>query len=185
MVLIAAIGVGLALVMSFLSDTHSLLAIDGGEEWRQWEGIFALLLALMASTLGLALTWIGRLRRPFRLFSQSPGAIACLLASVVIVAVAYHLAVNYTMARLPADWRTIIWRMGYWSVLLGHPPTAIGLLILCVWNLLVISGSWKAEPTWLDRVCRMLGVCWIVWAVIESIVITGFQFMHFYRTYGF
>ena len=56
MVLIAAIGVGVALVTSFLSDTHSLPPVDREWGWRQLEGVYASVLVLMALTLGLTLT---------------------------------------------------------------------------------------------------------------------------------
>jgi hypothetical protein len=179
MVLIAAVGVGVALIMSFLSDTRSLPSVDRVWGWSQLEWIYASVLMLMALTLGLALTWIGRLHRPVRLFSQSPGAIACLLASVVIVAVAYHLAVNYATERVAADMQNVFWRIGYWNAIIGDPPAAIGLLILAVWNLLVNSGNWRPEPTWIDRSCRVLGVCWICWAVINGIIMSSIKFFIF------
>jgi len=183
MVLITSIGVGVALIMSFLSDTRALPGEDRLLGWSQFEWLFASVLMLMALTLGLALTWIGRLRRPVRLFSQTPGAIACLLASVVIVSVAYHLAVNYATERVAADFQNVFWRIGYWNAIIGDPPAAIGLLILAVWNLLVMSGSWRPEPTWIDRSCRVLGVCWIGWAVINGILMSIIQFILLYIMY--
>ncbi len=95
MALIAAIAVGIVLVTSFLTDTHSLNGADREWGWAQLEGVYASVLMLMALTVGLALSWVGRLRWPLPLLSQSPGVIACLLASVVLIAVGYHLATNY------------------------------------------------------------------------------------------
>jgi hypothetical protein len=63
--------------------------------WNQLEAIFAACLVMITCTLGAALGWLGRLRRPLRLASQTAGAIACLTASVIIIAAAYHLGVNY------------------------------------------------------------------------------------------
>jgi hypothetical protein len=58
-------------------------------------------------------------------------------------------------------------------------------LILSVWNLLIVSGRWQAERTWMDRWGRVLGVCWIGWAVINTIVLPATALMQYFRIYGF
>ena len=103
----------------------------------------------------------------------------------MIVAVAYHLAVNYATEQVAPDFQNIFWRIGYWSAIIGHPPTAIGFLILGVWNLVVLSGHWRAEPTWIDRCGRALGLCWIGLAVFNGIVIPGISFIILYSMHGF
>ena len=105
------------------------------------EGIYASVLMLMALTVGMAISWVGRLRRPLRLVSQSPGAIACLLASIVLIAVTYHLAVNYATENIARDRQNVFWRINYWRAIIGPTPTAIGLLILSGWNLVAIGGA--------------------------------------------
>jgi hypothetical protein len=184
MVLVAAIAAGIVLVTQFLSDTHSLPSVERVWGWDQLEELYASLLMLVALTLGLAVTWIGRLRRPVRPFSQTPGAVACLLASLVIIAVALHLAANYATESSSVNRQSVFWRIQYWRAIIGHPPTAIGLLILAVWNLLLMSGRWAAEPTWIDRTSRALGLCWIVWAVINDVVIPALSLIIFWWIYG-
>jgi hypothetical protein len=183
--LIASTAVGIALVTGFLADTHSLPGVDREWGWEQLEGLYASVLVLMALTVGLALSWIGRLRRPLRLASQSPGAIACLVASTVLIAVAYHLAVNYATEQVAMDRQSVFWRIGYWRAIIGLAPTAIGVLILSGWNLVAVGGCWTPEPTWIDRSGRVLGLCWIGWAVIDGVIIPGIYFVIFYRMYGF
>lgn len=39
---------------------------------------------------------------------------------------------------------------------------AIGHAIVAAWSILAISGRWKAEPTWTDRLGRVLGATWII-----------------------
>lgn len=148
------------------------------------EGVYASVLMLMALTVVLAPSWVGRLRRPFPLISQSPGVIACLLASVVLIAVGYHLATNYASERVAWAWQNGHWRMKYWQAIIVPTPTAIGLLILSTWNLVAIGGRWKPEPTWIDRTGRTLGLCWIGWAVIGGVVIPAVYFVIFYRIYA-
>jgi len=45
--------------------------------------------------------------------------------------------------------------------------------------------EWRPESTWIDRCCRVLGLCWIGWAVIGGIVIPEFYFIMLLRMYGF
>jgi hypothetical protein len=40
--------------------------------------------------------------------------------------------------------------------------TEVGPVIAACWLLLALVGRWRAEPTWVDRLGRCLGVCWIV-----------------------
>jgi hypothetical protein len=53
-------------------------------------------------------------------------------------------------------------------------------LILCAWDLLVLCGRWKAEQTWIDRWGRLLGVCWVSWAVMNTIVLPGIALMQYW-----
>jgi hypothetical protein len=171
-VLTTAVGVGIAPARSFLSDTHSLPPVDREWGWRQVEFILAAGLVLMAVTPGLTLIWIiNSAHMRVRLLSLRPGAIACLLASVMMIAFGYHLFVQYATA--PATWAgpSGFRRIEFWRALLGDPPTSIGLLILSVWNLLVFRARWAAEPTWIDSSGRVVGLCWIAWAVLNGIII--------------
>jgi hypothetical protein len=174
MILIAAVAVGTALVRRFLADTHALPGVDRVSGWQQLEGIFAAELMLMVLTLALALAWGRRLRRAPELGSLSTGAVSCLLASAVLAAVVYHLAVNYATERVARDWQNVFWRIGYWSSVVENPPLAIGLLTLCIWNFLILSGNWTAEPTWLDRGSRAVSICWISCAVVNGVIIPAF-----------
>ncbi|MDB5352456.1 MAG: hypothetical protein JWN86_3703 [Planctomycetota bacterium] len=40
------------------------------------------------------------------------------------------------------------------------PP--IGLAVALAWTLLFLSGGWRAEPSWIDRLGRGLGAMWIL-----------------------
>ena len=127
---------------------------------------------LMPLTLSLALSWIThRLHWPLRRISLSPGAIACLLASLVLVNLTYSLAVRCTTEWLSSTRQGVfLGSIEFWQAVIHAPPTSIGLLILGVWNLLVITGRWRPETTWLDRCGRLAGLCWIGWAVFNGII---------------
>ncbi len=186
MVLIAAIAFGIALARSFLCATHSLPGVDRAWGWKQLEGIDALLLMLMPLTLSLALSWIThRLHWPLRRIALSPGAIACLLASLVLVNLTYSLAVRCTTEWISSTRQGVfLGSIEFWQAVSHAPPTSIGLLILGVWNLLVISGRWRPETTWLGRCGRVVGICWIGWAVFNSIIVPAVCLMILCGMYG-
>ena len=36
-----------------------------------------------------------------------------------------------------------------------------GFAVACVWIVLWLSGVWRAEPSWIDRTGRVLGIYWV------------------------
>jgi hypothetical protein len=179
MFLIAETAIAIVLVTTFLSDMQTVPR-SRDWFWGLWAPFVGSLLVLIAFTLGFSVCWIGRLRQPFRVFSQSPGAVACLLALAVLLTAAYHLGVNYATQTVRRDMQFVLWRLEYWCGVISVPPVAIGFLIVSVWNLLILSGRWKAEPTWIDRYGRLLGVCWIGWAAIYTIVLPVVAFVEYF-----
>jgi hypothetical protein len=47
----------------------------------------------------------------------------------------------------------------------------VGPVIAACWLLLAVVGRWRAEPTWVDRLGRCLGVCWIVVSLASAIAV--------------
>ena len=41
----------------------------------------------------------------------------------------------------------------------------IGSAVAVSWLILWLGGGWRAEPSWIDRLGRLLGVFWIVFGV--------------------
>jgi hypothetical protein len=50
-------------------------------------------------------------------------------------------------------------------------PLYLGLAVLASWLTLRAGGWWRAEPSWIDRLGRALGVLWIAEAVIWAALI--------------
>jgi hypothetical protein len=48
--------------------------------------------------------------------------------------------------------------------------------VVVAWVILLLSGRWRSEPSWIDRLGRALGVFWIVWAVLEGVRPAWFPF---------
>jgi hypothetical protein len=44
-----------------------------------------------------------------------------------------------------------------------------GCTVAAIWLLLVLSGRWRPERSWIDRLGRLLGVVWIAVAIAVSV----------------
>lgn len=52
---------------------------------------------------------------------------------------------------------SLVW---VWNVLYTHQVIA-GYAVASVWLMLLLGGRWRPEPSWLDRMGRALGLCFI------------------------
>jgi hypothetical protein len=59
--------------------------------------------------------------------------------------------------------------LGCWDVAMAAFAAPCGYSVGAVWLLLVLSGRWRAERSWIDRLGRLLGVVWIAAAVAAAI----------------
>lgn len=44
-----------------------------------------------------------------------------------------------------------------------------GFTVAVVWLLLALSGRWRPEKSWIDRLGRLLGVVWIAYTIAVSV----------------
>ncbi|WP_165249344.1 hypothetical protein [Paludisphaera soli] len=91
-------------------------------------------------------------RPPRRRLGVQPGMVAACgtilaLAAVVGAAVACNLAPTGAFTKELATW-----------VLAA--PGAVGVAILASWMTLILGRRWRAEPTWIDRLGRVLATAW-------------------------
>lgn len=90
-------------------------------------------------------------RASFPRLSRQPGAVACFVATLTIsILAAWVVSVHFFK---PARY---------------HRPFSLWLYSLYVsfaviggWSSLALSGRWRAEPSWVDRVGRFMGIIWI------------------------
>jgi hypothetical protein len=110
-----------------------------------------LLIPAMAALLLLRMLGPGpRLRR----LAREPGAAACLTAMAVSIV---------SLLVLKAKVAFLVWMGGkfrdfppyYNAFLLG----TLGYAIAAVWLVMLLGGTWEAEPDWIDRSGRVLGAC--------------------------
>ncbi len=156
MVLVVATAVGLAMFRPYLAamgptfrnTVSSLRTIE--TTYGAW--------SFVAAWWMIALLFL-QYRRPHpsrgRL-ARRPGHAACCVAVVALVVGTIHEIVDLA-CRDPAGmpfsfhqlWITVSVRVG---------PAVAG-----AWLLLALSGRWRSDPGWIDRLGRLLGCCWIGW----------------------
>jgi hypothetical protein len=49
-------------------------------------------------------------------------------------------------------------------------PAVVSIAIAIAWSALMLSGSWRPEPSWLDRFGRALGIIWFGLFVFSSVM---------------
>lgn len=120
--------------------------------------------------------FICRLLRPsprLRDLTRQPGAVALAISALHPasemalhgVAHGFRVAWDWSLSRpvqansgLADTWRT------RW----GGSQHELGPMIAACWFLLVLSGRWRVEPSWIDRAGRCVGVYWILIHLVQT-----------------
>jgi hypothetical protein len=117
-----------------------------------------------------------RLRQPrpsIRRLAREPGATACMVGSATLVIVGGWIATTMAMGcimEFSAFMAFGSYRGGRGRGGTLHYPSGmafvsygdrIGFAVAGAWLALVLSGRWRSEPTWIDRVGRTLGWLWL------------------------
>jgi hypothetical protein len=95
-------------------------------------------------------------------FWRQPGWIAC--SSVSIAMGALVLDRSLWVARFAfraGKFRLMYANVYVWDFVLQLDSRAM-LIVAAAWGVLVLSGRWRAEPSWIDRLGRLIGLGWIV-----------------------
>jgi hypothetical protein len=56
------------------------------------------------------------------------------------------------------------------SILLGGLATSVSIAIAASWVTLVVVGRWRPEPSWDDRIGRLLAVAWLILGPLDPLV---------------
>jgi hypothetical protein len=174
MILIAATALGLGLdlwmrrmpVFSLVPPTTRLSSLYYAlAPWLSTAGCVALLWSLAVVPM--------RLRKPRptrrRLWRQ-PGVTACAAAGLATLLS----VVSSIPDRLGPQSLREHWESWYDVAHAASASTVTGPAIAIAWTVLALSGAWRAEASWIDRLGRGLGVTWfllyVVGIVLNSIV---------------
>jgi hypothetical protein len=93
-------------------------------------------------------------RPPLRVVALQPGMVA-------LWAVIFHVALHIVFLTASGGYGPDLW-----------PEMALGCSVLPIaWGVMKLTGRWRPEPTWIDRLGRVLGVCWWSAICIETIML--------------
>jgi hypothetical protein len=154
MILVAATAVGLALTRAYFGEYFQARPIRE-HQWLRWAIVAGSLqsiyyLPILASW-SVALVVL-RLRPPrprLRRLAWRPGWVAtCAAATALTIGWLMVTIQHYTGHRG--------WHLVESSV---HP---VGVAVTAAWVNLAACGRWRPEAEWIDRLGRVVGVCWIV-----------------------
>jgi hypothetical protein len=153
MVLVAMAGAGIFSVQDVSLDDSLLTTIRDGL-------VSPLLGCGLAWTLSVLLLRLRHPRPPRRHLARQPGAVAC--ATAVLVAVAGALALllvmverHYTRGAYVALTNAMVPRF------LEAMAPYMGVGVLVAWLVLAMNSMWRPEPSWIDRLGRVMGAFWI------------------------
>ena len=166
MILVASVAAGMGWIHGNL-DPHSFTALWYFYRGRSFASAVkqAMLFVwpmLLAPTLATLVLRVRPPRPPGRRLARQPGLVAgC--AATLAVAVVFLPAVVALAAGVPAYNDHTGYPLGYWGyVTMGVAiPEAVGMAVSAAWMTLALGGSWRAERSWVDRLGRALGLCWI------------------------
>lgn len=181
--LVAATAVGVALFRPYQRVMtpvrwSPLLGAPGFTGWINGLWSCLVLASPFAAVWTLAIL-ILRLRHPCPRWSRllrQPGLVACLAAALVL---AYRLLGFATLwvrvhgqsylaiwfvrlrssqyVRMQWPWHNLLFDIDHFLNTMGM----MGLAVACGWMLLLASGRWRPERSWIDRAGRVLGWFWI------------------------
>lgn len=169
MILVAGCAAGIAWTQTYWADITRQMRSLGTSTLRESLQHLSEVSRPCLAMLGVALL-ICRIRRPrpaLRRLARQPGSVALACASLSLAAEGAMLLVgwaatpgfNRLLAAPPTPGYTRVFPPR--EALLTYRIGYIGMTIAASWLVLVVSGRWRAEATWIDRAGLGLGACWI------------------------
>lgn len=165
MVLIAAIAIALVLIRPFWKEVY-FTPMRSPREAILFGLSVEVILEPLALTLSLAVGLL-RLRKPrprLRRVFRQPGMAACMAAfSVAIITVLiyniFYMMIFSSLRIAQSGHLFSFFPDGeFWFVMFSFT----GWAVAAVWTTLWLAGNCRAEPGWIDRTGRALGIYWVL-----------------------
>jgi hypothetical protein len=165
MILVPAAALGSLFLRAYLPGMYQQMAFLPTlfpDPWGVWAAVFWLhgpgscfVVPVMAAMIVI------RLRRPRpRLIRFQPGFVACV---AVLVSLLPGFAWIATIYHRPGFRRAQGFQQA-WSITTDWSETAV----IGAWTALYLSKKWRAEPSWIDRTGRALGLFWVLLFVAQN-----------------
>jgi hypothetical protein len=184
MILIAAVGVGTAWLVSVIHTHDERGYIPESFDASTPMNLLRSLAYGVRGYLPPILAWLSvgitviRLRRPrpgVRRIGRRPGAVACLVALASWWLGAIWSTITGICQRIEAD-RLGDWAASVWFELTDYPTPAAGLCVAASWSALWLAGAWRPCPCWIDRIGRAVGSAWVAYFAADTFIM-GLPFM--------
>ena len=195
MILVAATALGFAITQWIGHATDGEVSWGAlREEFRecvdQYTGKVCLGVTQEAAILGLMTAWLImplaamwtlalipiRLLGPrprLRRLARQPGIVATCAAGVTIVFLGLCVMVAALLAEPAVIDLLSVSTSGAWFC----APMFVGWSVLISWTSLLVGRRWRAEATWVDRMGRAAGLCWIVTGFVVASLFVFYPFM--------
>ncbi|AGA28428.1 hypothetical protein [Singulisphaera acidiphila] len=116
-----------------------------------------------------------RFRQPrpcLRRLVRQPGFVADVAASLVLTVGVVAIVLVLVLRCLPTS-RLVFWGASSWPLFFRcafdlQLPTLMGAAVAVGWSMLCLGGRWRPERSWLDRLGRALGYCWVALLLINA-----------------
>jgi hypothetical protein len=158
MILVAAAAVGTLAIRGTLPDLSSLesqLNTAPSPGMRRFLtlqfGLSAVIPYLATLTPAVVIMRLRQPRPSLRRVGRQPGSIACTVATVAMAIEALWIASLLARGSGCINASTVF--VGY--------AQQVSFAVVGGWVTLALSGRWRSEPGWIDRIGRILGVIWI------------------------
>ena len=137
--------------------------------------------APVLATLSLALIPIGLLspRPRWPLRARRPGTAAAIASALAILYVFASFAVKRLAMPPMFPGMFVVAREADVIYALNCLPTLVGLAIVTSWTTFLVGRRWRAEPTWIDRLGRIVAVAWIAAGLFTACHDLLFRFVRF------
>jgi hypothetical protein len=168
MVFIAATGIAFVPIRLFLWENWRFPEeLSAPEIWRTALEVNVSLIPL-ALSLSVVVSLLGmkkprpNLRRVYR----KPGIAACIVAVVYsilsLLGYAVFLRFSHALDRGIFDDKNSVM---LWIRIGMQPMFLVGGAVASIWIVMGLGGTWRADPSWIDRAGRALGIYWITTSV--------------------
>lgn len=118
---------------------------------------------LLAWTFAIVVLRFRPPRPPRRLLVRQPGFVAGCAVTLASALVFWPIVVGLLAGIPRVDVQTQLPSRFWAEIGTGDGAVeAIGLAVATAWLTLALTRGWHAEPTWIDRLGRFLGLCWVV-----------------------
>jgi hypothetical protein len=122
---------------------------------------------LTSWTLAFLVIRMRRPRHPLQSIFRQPGTLACIAASLGLVYEFLWMLLIGLVLGIPRAYMKGFLPGAWW--LFGSYITPVFLWVAGAWLTLAIGGWWRSEPSWVDRLGRVLGLGWILAMLVQFV----------------